>query len=1596
MTSSAAATISWPTLSHYTGKNLEAAFVALFAAAVPAEDRNAVDAGAFQQDATRLWRTLESWDFEKPYVHIDTSAAQGRSVLTLLNPDQPFLVSSILAELARHSLPVHLVVHPVLQIKRSGGSINSIERFSGKTGSDTVRPVSVILIYVPELHDEATRTRLTASLHSVLDDVRAATSDWQPMQERLKQHISDLEKNAPPVDRREHEETVSFLKWLLADNFTFLGLREMSYRNAFAADMKVDIREKSGLGILRDDSAQVFDGIRDVSSLPMDIQLFLAQPRLLNFSKATRIATVHRSVPMDVISLKIFDEKAQLTGELRLVGLFTSAAYTESPKNIPILRRKVESVLEKAGVDPKGHDGKALAHILQTYPRDELYQIGDEELSRITGAILQLQERQRVALFIRKDTFERYISALVFIPRDQLTPHVRRQIQDALEVAFNGVCKVANGTLNESLLARLHFVFAIDPATLPAYQHAALEARLSELAAGWGESLRQCLIAAYGGAPAALLYSRFGNGFPLAYQDTIGLKTACADVAALAALYEDERIKLRLEAAPDRGTGQYSIRVFSMDNALPLHQVLPILDNLGFFCTAEDTYEITASHHTTKAWLHDFTVYPRSGAALDIPALTPQLEVAFSAVWSGLAEDDALNSLVLTAGLTARQIVILRALGKYAKQAEFQQPYSVLVEALLLYPAIAKDLVQLFYERFDPSRRDTNRDGTAIIERLRLQLREVSSLVHDQSLSYLLTVLLAIWRTNYFQQDKAGQPKSYVSFKIDSSRVPDLPLPRPYAEVFVYAAYAEAIHLRGGKVARGGIRWSDRKEDFRREVLGLIKAQMVKNAVIVPVGSKGGFIVKRNITALPREEQQAEVVRCYKTLMYGLLDITDNLNNGAVVPPVSVVRHDGDDPYLVVAADKGTATFSDIANSVSAEYGFWLGDAFASGGSAGYDHKKMAITARGAWETVKRHFREMGKNIQLEPFTVVGVGDMSGDVFGNGMLLSPQIRLLAAFNHKHIFIDPNPDVAVSFKERERLFNLPTSQWTDYSTAALSQGGAIFERSAKSLTLTPEIKALFALSADSITPNELMQHILRFEAELLWFGGIGTYVRAATETDTQVGDKSNDALRITASQIKAKVIGEGANLGMTQLARIEAAQHGVRLNTDAIDNSAGVDCSDHEVNIKILMQQVMSGRGMTLPERDTLLASMTDDVAHLVLADNYRQSAALSVAEARGAALTQEYISLMHVLEAGGKLNRTIEFLPPDSLIQERSRNGQAPLTRPELAVLLAYAKMDIFEALLESKLPDEPRLEHDLKRYFPAVLQERYQAEILTHALRREIIATHTANSVVNRCGITFIHNLMDTTGAPLCDAVRAYAVVRESFGLRALWDGVDALDNVVPASVQLQLLEAINALVQQTARWFLGQEKQPLHVTELVARYAPQIEALTRLLLSTPTLRRDADDELAAIWQAAHVPAELARSVALLRSLAYAPDIVRVCEETNVSLANAAGSYMGIAELLALPQLEAAAASIPLTTSWQAQARSAVLADLFEIVRRLAMTVLDSAPGKDAAHALEAFEKARADKLAGYRQMLAGALPIGIDVGFLTLVARGLRGLVD
>lgn len=1584
---------SWESLQQKITSGLEGKFLELFLNDVGEEERQYLLPSAFADDVEALWQLLDVRHDREPFLSLRNSVQPGRAALLLLNQDRPFLVSSVTAAIAKQGFNIDFIAHPVVLVVRDNkNNIVKLQRFAGvypiESGAEIV---SAMLIYLKVPQDEAGRETLIVGVRRVLAAVTAANTDWPAMQAMVHQHIDVLRRHEPPVPSEERTETIAFLEWLLADHFTFLGVQARHYHDPYGAGLRI-IPNGDGLGILREQEAVFFTDVQEESSetLPIDIQMFLAKSQLLHVAKAKAISPVHRAVPLDVITLKTFDDRSRLSGELRIVGLFMSSAYQESPEEIPFLRHKAHYVLEKSGLDPNGHDGKVLLHILKTLPRDDIYQLDNDELFRLSINVLRLQERPRVALFLHTAPWEHTVSALVYLPREKFSQDVLRRIEALLAHAVAGVVRVSNGQVEESVLARLNFVFAVNPKTRPVIDYTALERRVNEIVNGWTESLRQALDAICPNNVGMALHTRFGHGFPLSYQEASTPSVAAADTQMLAMLYADERIHVRLVSVPERGHGQYSIRIFSLDNALPLYRVLPILENIGFRTMGEDAYEIKAAGHFTKAWIHDFTVFASvAGFVLD-DATAAAVEATFVAVWSGDAEDDALNGLTMTAGLHWRQVATLRALACYARQAGFAHSVAVISAMLLAYPAIAADIAALFDARFSP---EATINPNVVRARLQGQMATVRSLVEDSVVRYLIALVEAIWRTNMFQHDANGQLKKYFSFKINSSLVPDLPQPCPYAEIFVYAAYMEGIHLRGGKVARGGIRWSDRREDFRREVLGLIKAQMVKNAVIVPVGSKGGFIVKKSLVGLPREEQQAEVIRCYQTLIRGLLDITDNLKDEKVVPPAQVVRHDGNDPYLVVAADKGTATFSDIANALAAEYGFWLGDAFASGGSVGYDHKKMGITARGAWEAVKRHFRERGKDIQQMPFTVAGVGDMSGDVFGNGMLLSPQIRLLAAFNHRHIFLDPNPDIVSSFSERKRLFNLPSSQWTDYNSQLISEGGGVFDRNSKTISLSPAAKAILGTEENTLSPDAVIRLILGMDIELLWFGGIGTYVRANHETDVEVGDKTNDSLRISASALRAKVIGEGANLGMTQKARIEAAQHGVRLNTDAIDNSAGVDCSDHEVNIKILMQEVTRRRHLKIEERNRLLEAMTDEVAGLVTYDNYLQTAALSLAEAKGIQLHGAYAGLMRRLEAKGKLNRALECLPDDVILASRTRQNK-PLTRPELAVLLAYAKMDIFDELITSKIPDEPRMANDLKRYFPLKLQENFEVEILAHPLRREIIATHAANSIVNRCGIHFAHALEETSGAPLCDIVRAYATAREVFGLRALWGAIEELDNKVAVSVQLELHQAVNTLVEHQALWFLGQEKQPLDVTALVAHYAPSVTALKKAFRETPSMQSTVAQQQAEAWIAAHVPEELAHQVAQLKPLRYATDIIRVAEATKASLSEAAAGYVGLAEMLALPQLEMAAAAIPLNAPWQAQARTAVLADLYEIIRNLSTGLLKTIKKDTVAKALEGFEAHNSVRLIKYRETLAYALGSGIDVGFLTLVNRGLRGL--
>ena len=1514
-----------------------------------------------------------------------------RTVVETINDDMPFLVDSVTAELNRLGLTVHLVVHPVMEGARDGDGDLSDD------GDAPTRRESVMHIQISPISDPALLARTVAALERVLTDVRAAVNDWPAMRERLREALADAAQARHTAPEDEVAEAEAFLNWMDDDHFTFLGYREYAF--APTGGEELTLSDGSGLGVLRDDSVTVFDGLRHFAALPPDVQAFMRAPRVLMVTKGNRESTVHRPVALDVVLVKRFDERGRVLGERLFAGLFTSAAYNRSPRQIPFLRRKVAAVLAQAGFDPRSHDGKGLLHILETYPRDELFQVDAEELFDIAMGVVHLQERQRLALFIRRDPFERFASCLVYVPRDRYDTALRLRFQRILEEALHGRLQAFYTQVADGALARLHFIIATEPGHCPPVDAAALEAELTAGARGWSDRLRDALAAAHGEETGLALFARYANAFPAGYRDIAAAEQAVYDIDRIESSADDGRPGVNLYRPLEAKDGELHFKIYHAARPLALSDVLPVLEHLDLRVVTEAPFEIEPKGRAAACWLHDFTALAQSPADFDDGGLKERFQDAFAAVWDGRAEDDGFNRLVLRAGLTWREAMLLRAIAKYLRQARFVLGQEVMEAALCAHPDLARLIVGLFHARFDPASHDPA-TAEAAAAALESGLDAVASLDEDRALRRYVNFIKAVMRTNFYQTGPDGAPKPYVSFKLDSRAVDDLPAPRPWVEVFVYSPRMEGIHLRGGKVARGGIRWSDRREDFRTEILGLMKAQMVKNAVIVPVGSKGGFVVKRPPpAALGREAALAEGIACYKTLIRGLLDLTDNLDaEGGVIPPRQVVRRDEDDPYLVVAADKGTAAFSDIANGVSQDYGFWLDDAFASGGSQGYDHKKMGITARGAWECVKRHFREIGVDTQSQDFTVVGVGDMSGDVFGNGMLLSKHIRLLAAFDHRHIFIDPNPDAAASWGERQRLFDLPRSSWADYDRALLSAGGRVYDRAAKSLTLTPEIRARFGLAHDHMTPAELMRALLTAEVDLLWFGGIGAYVKSSRETHADAGDKTNDALRVDGAELRCKVVGEGANLGVTQRGRIEAAMKGVRINTDAIDNSAGVDTSDHEVNIKILLGDVLRRGDMTLKQRNQLLATMTDEVAAQVLADNYLQSQALSIAEAQAAAQLDSCARFMRRLEKAGRLHRGVERLPDDDELAARAGAGRG-LTRPELAVLLAYAKITLYDALLESDLPDDPFLDDDLARYFPQALRDSQRDAVRRHRLRREIVATLVSNSVVNRAGPTFIAEVTDKTGFGPADAARAYAIVRDVFGLRALWKEIEDLDNRIPAATQIAMVQEANRLTERATAWFLASLPHPLDVANATAEYRPAVEALAAELdavLDGEEMARL--QERARALEAVGAPADLARRVAALPVLAAGPDLTQIARRAGKPMRRAAALYFTLGRRFGIEWLRDRAAALKPSGHWERQALSAAIDDLFACQTQITMRVLQDAL-EDGVHdggdAVEAWLAGRIAATARTEALMAElrAQPT-VDIAMLAVANRQLRSL--
>lgn len=1524
--------------------------------------------------------------------------ASRHSVIEIVNDDMPFLVDSASMEVNRQGLTLHLVVHPVLAVQRDAqGRLTAVQP---RRAAPQWPRESWMHIEVDRLVDAASREALREGIERVLADVRAATADYRAMLAQLVAAIEEVGAQVPAAAAADQQESCAFLQWLAEDHLLLLGYRRHDLVTHEGEDA-LRLVPGSGLGLLRETGEERISG--SFARLPAQARaLARAASPVVIFTKANARATVHRPGYVDYVGIKRYDAAGQVIGEHRFLGLLTSTAYSARVAEIPLLRGKVGAVAQRAGLAPDSHSGKALTHILETYPRDELFQISVEELHDIALGILQLGERQRLRLFLRRDPFERFVSCLVYVPREIYGTDLRMKFQDILMQAFAGQGTEFDVLLTDAILARIHLTVRTTPGAIPAYDRKALEVRLAAAARGWDDELRDALVEAEGEARGTPLYRRWLRGIPAAYRERTPAAAAVADLRRIEGM-DEAGIAFAVYRPLGAAEQRLGFKVYRRGGPVVLSHSLPMLEKMGLTVLTENPVRLQPAAGAPVV-IHDFELDCGS-AAVDLDTVRPLFEEAFARVFAGAIDNDDFNRLVLRAGLAADEIVVLRAYARYLRQIGFALSQSFIAATLAQHAGIARQLVKLFKLRFDPAGRD-EAAAAAQVHAIELALEKVGNLSEDRVLRQLLALIGATLRTNYWRTSAAGQRRGYLSFKFDPAQVPGLPEPRPMFEIFVYSTRFEGIHLRGGRVARGGLRWSDRPEDFRTEVLGLVKAQMVKNTVIVPVGSKGGFVLKKapplGGQASEREAYLAEGVACYQDFLRGLLDLTDNIVEGAVVPPPQTVRYDGDDPYLVVAADKGTATFSDYANQISAEYGHWLGDAFASGGSVGYDHKEMGITARGAWESVKRHFREMGLDTQTTDFTVVGIGDMSGDVFGNGMLLSRHIRLVAAFDHRHVFIDPDPDPAASFAERERLFRLPRSSWADYEAELISRGGGVWPRSAKSVPISPQARATLGIEAESLTPAELIIAILKAPVDLLYNGGIGTYVKASSESHAEVGDRANDAIRVDGRQLRCKVVAEGGNLGFTQLGRIEyalmgAGGRGGRINTDAIDNSAGVDTSDHEVNIKILLGLAMADGELTDKQRNALLADMTDEVAALVLRDNYFQTQTLSIGGRMGMRLFDQQHRLVRWLEKQGRLNRALEYLPDDEAFADRKARG-VPLTSPERAVLLAYSKMWLFDTLLQSDLPDDPWVGTALARYFPAALRQRYAALMPRHPLRREIVATHVLNSMVNRVGSTFVHRLMEATGSTAAQVVRAYLLARESFGLVPLWIEIESLDNRVADEVQAEMLIEIGRLIVRATTWFLRSRRLAAPMGQTIGLFGPAVAALAQRTAADPAALAT---PAAARWTAAGVPAPLAGRVAVSAALAAAPDIVELVETSRQPLEAVAAVHAAIGEKLALPRLRELIGTLPSDGHWQGLAKGALGDDLASLQRALTAAALQapagaSAPSADAHTALTHWLTRNAAPLERAQRLVAElAESRSADLAMLSVALRELRNLV-
>ncbi len=1500
---------------------------------------------------SKVWEFFQTKENGKPKIDAfhwkpkEGNAAAERIVINIVDANLSFSLDSLYGLLSRLDTKARLTFHPIFNVKRDKDG--TLTHLAGpKEFLEGGQLESIVHCEVVNKASSSLLKDIKDQLPSVLESVRLANQDWKPMRAKALETIEELRilENAPNKPEAL-DETLKFLEWMESEHFTFLG-----YCNYDLVPDDVDklarrVENEDALGILTDPDLSHLQTLFEGIALNEESKKYILNSFPVIINKTSVISKVHRSVRMDSIGVRRYDENGKVIGIRLFVGLFTSVAYDSSARDIPLLRTKIEKIITKAGFTFDWHDGKALIHILDSLPRDELFQASIQELTDIALRILRLKDSKRLAFFVRRDQFNRFLSCLVYIPRDRFDSELCDRIADILREKFDGTIGTYKAQYGELAFARVHYTIHSSMGLKDSYDLEHIEQLLLEESKSWADDLKITLMDRFQEVQSAELYRRYRRAFDKGYQERYKGADTLDDIKAIENLSAVNDFSVRIYGFEEKNSKALKLKIYNKGTPLPLSDVIPIMENLDLKVISEVPYEISPQGCDQSVWIHDFNLESRGGCIIDLEATCKEFEETLVQVRLAHVENDGFNRLVLRAGLNWRQCSIFRAYAKYLRLIGLPFSKAYVANTLVRNPSIVVEFKNYFEARFDPKNQDkekAQKHHDAIFNKL----EGVSNADDDRVLRLYLTVLNATVRTNYYQKNTEGDLKDYLSFKISSRDIEQIPKPRPLFEIFVYASYVEGVHLRCGKIARGGLRWSDRHEDFRTEVLNLVKAQMVKNTVIVPVGSKGGFIVKTSTEGYNREEFLAEGVRCYQTFICGLLDLTDNLVNGKVVHPENVVRYDADDTYLVVAADKGTATFSDYANEISNKYNFWLGDAFASGGSVGYDHKKMGITAKGAWESVKRHFREMGKDIQNEDFTAIGIGDMSGDVFGNGMLLSKHIKLIAAFNHMHIFIDPNPNAAKSFTERKRLFEMPRSSWTDYDKKVLSKGAEIYSRSDKKITLTPEIKDMLGVSHSIMRPDDLIVLILKHNAELLWFGGIGTYIKSSTEGINDIGDRANDNTRIDAKDLRVKVIGEGANLGCTQLGRIEFERlvHG-RINTDAIDNSAGVSCSDREVNIKILFNDIMRSKSMHLEERNKILVKMTEEVSELVLRDNYLQPQTITDIASLGNKNFDQQIQLIRRLEQDGILDRSVEYLPDDMGLEEL-QNSQTYFSRPEFAVVLGYAKINFYDQLLATDVPDDAFFHSRLISYFPTLLHKNYLEQIMRHPLRREIITTFAVNSLVNRMGPSFINLAINSTSSDIANIFKAYFIACEVFKIRQLWDDIEDLDCKLTEEQIISYRLMVYKIVKRTVLWLLRYYPLSDSIDKTTQVLSVGIDSFLSHMQDTlhSTLKSKIEGEINnATTQG--MPKSLAHRLSILKIASTSPDIILIANETKKTVPEVAELYFQtdhnfffsiLRETLDSPTFN--------TTPWERKLVNAMVEDLYSCQSDLVVHMLEEA----------------------------------------------------